>query len=131
MIPISSHFNFYLYSQITDMRKSFDGLCGLVTTAMKRDPLSGDVYVFVNRRRDKMKLLVWDRNGFWLFYKRLEQGTLQLPTPAMNQSVIDISYETLVMILEGIDLSSIKRRRRYQRSTGLQHATTTQENYPF
>ncbi|MDZ7364227.1 MAG: IS66 family insertion sequence element accessory protein TnpB [candidate division KSB1 bacterium] len=82
MFPITAHFKFYLYAQATDMRKSFDGLSGVVATVLGRDPTSGDVYVFVNRRHDRMKLLVWDRTGFWIFYKRLEHGTFQLPAPA-------------------------------------------------
>jgi transposase len=114
VIPLTAHFKFYLYAQATDMRKSFDGLSGMVTTALGRDPLSGDVYVFVNRRRDRMKLLVWDRTGFWIFYKRLEQGTFQLPSPTAEQASLELPYEELMMILEGIDLASIKRRRRYQ-----------------
>lgn len=77
--------------------------------------MSGDVYVFLNRRRDRMKLLLWDRNGFWLFYKRLEQGTFQLPTNFAEQSSLELRYDELLLILEGIDLASIKRRPRYQR----------------
>lgn len=116
MLTITTHFKFYLYTQATDMRKSFDGLCGLVTSALRRDPLSGDVYVFVNRRRDRMKLLVWDRTGFWIFYKRLEQGTFQLPHLLADKPSLELPYDELMMILAGIDLASIKRRRRYQRS---------------
>ncbi len=115
MFTITAHFKFYLYAQATDMRKSFDGLCGLVTSALRRDPLSGDVYVFVNRRRDRMKLLVWDRSGFWIFYKRLEQGSFQLPHPLAEHPSLELPYDELMMILEGIDLASIKRRRRYHR----------------
>jgi transposase len=96
------------------MRQGFDGLSGLVTSALARDPLSGDVYVFFNRRRDRMKLLVWDRTGFWIFYKRLERGTFQLPAHLADQASLEVPYEDLMMIIEGIDLSSIKRRRRYQ-----------------
>ncbi|MDZ7366876.1 MAG: IS66 family insertion sequence element accessory protein TnpB [candidate division KSB1 bacterium] len=115
MFPITAHFKFYLYAQATDMRKSFDGLSGVVTSALGRDPASGDVYVFVNRRRDRMKLLVWDRTGFWIFYKRLEQGTFQLPPLALAQPALELPYDELLLILEGIDLTSIKRRPRYQR----------------
>ncbi|MDZ7359362.1 MAG: IS66 family insertion sequence element accessory protein TnpB [candidate division KSB1 bacterium] len=86
MFPITAHFKFYLYAPATDMRKSFDGLSGVVTSALGRDPASGDVYVFVNRRRDRLKLLVWDRTGFWLFYKRLEQGTLSTAAPCGGSS---------------------------------------------
>jgi transposase len=113
MLPMLSRFNFYLCAQPTDMRKSFDGLCGLVSSALARDPMSGDVYVFFNRRRDRLKLLVWDRSGFWIFYKRLERGTFQFPAHFVNQAAIDVPYEDLMMIIEGIDLASVKRRVRY------------------
>lgn len=71
--------------------------------------------MFLNRRRDQMKLLLWDPTGFGLFYKRLEQGTFQLPTQFADQTSLELRYDELMMILEGIDLSSIKRRRRYHR----------------
>lgn len=96
------------------MRKSFDGLSGIVSSALGKDPLSGDVFIFINRRRDRMKLLVWDRSGFWLFYKRLEKGTFQFPPHPKLDCGIQLSYEELTMILEGIDLTSIKRHPRYQ-----------------
>lgn len=113
MLPIPSRLNFYLCAQPTDMRKSFDGLCGMVTSALARDPLSGDVYVFFNRRRDRLKLLMWDRTGFWIFYKRLERGTFQLPLHLSNHTSLNVPYEELMMIIEGIDLASAKRRVRY------------------
>jgi len=116
VIPLSARLKFYLYSHATDMRKSFDGLSGIVTSALARDPTGGDVYIFLNRRRDRMKLLLWDRTGFWLFYKRLEQGTFQLPANLDTQSSLELRYDELMLILEGIDLTSIKRRRRYYRS---------------
>ena len=87
----------------------------MVISALQQNPTSGDVYVFLNRRRDRMKLLLWDRTGFWLFYKRLEQGTFQLPMLPSDHASLELRYEELMMILEGIDLSSIKRRRRYHR----------------
>jgi len=114
MLPVFSGLRFYLYSQPTDMRKSFDGLSGIVTNARLGNPTSGDVYVFVNRRRDRMKLLVWERTGFWLFYKRLEQGTFQIPPHSADQKTIELSYDVLMMLVEGIDVTQIKRRRRYQ-----------------
>lgn len=94
------------------MRKSFDGLSGLINNELKKNPLSGDVFIFINKRRDRIKLLIWDRNGFWLFYKRLEKGRFQ-SLFANGQKGFSISYETLIMLLEGIDLNSIKRRKRY------------------
>ena len=116
MMPLSPALRFFLYAHATDMRKSFDGLSGIVTSALTRDPTSGEVYVFLNRRRDRMKLLLWDRpakRDFWLFYKRLEQGTLQLPGNLAEQTSVELRYDELLLILEGIDLDSIKRRRRY------------------
>ena len=75
------------------MRRGFDGLSGLVNSHLNQDALSGDVFVFINRRRNRIKLLVWDGDGFWLFYKRLEQGTFQLPTTTNNKLSIHLSYE--------------------------------------
>jgi transposase len=113
MLPVHSGLRFYLYRHPTDMRKSFDGLCGIIYTQLSADPLSGDVYVFLNRRRDRIKLLVWDRSGFWIFYKRLEKGTFQLPRIAAEQASLDLPYQELMLILEGIDLTHIRKRRRY------------------
>lgn len=115
MLPISSQSRFFLYVQPADMRKSFDSLQGIVNNHLNRDALSGEVYIFINKRRDRIKLLVWDGNGFWLLYKRLEKGRFQALSPAHERGV-SISYETLVMLLEGIDITSIKRRSRYQNS---------------
>ncbi len=97
----------YFYRPPADMRKSFDGLCALVKSGMKRDPMSGDVFVFVNRRRSHLKALSWDRNGFALFYKRLESGTFELPQQDMP------TWTQMVMLLEGVSLKSVKYRRRY------------------
>jgi transposase len=106
----------HLYLQPTDMRKNFDGLVGLVTSGLGKDPVRDGIFVFVNRRRDKMKILLWDRHGFWLLYKRLEAGCFQMP-PQENESSaaesLRLTYEQLVMIIEGIDLQSVKRRKRY------------------
>ena len=123
MITITSHLQFYLYPPATDMRKSFDGLSGIVTSLLARDPRSGEVYIFLNRRRDRMKLLLWDKTGFWLFYKRLEQGTFQLPPHTTQETAVDLPYAELLLILEGIDLSSIKRRPRYHRRAPAPHAS--------
>jgi len=118
MLPILPRLRFYLYTQPTDMRQGFDGLSGIITNSQLGDPVSGDVYVFVNRRRDRMKLLVWDRTGFWLFYKRLEKGTFQIPPATADQKSIELSYDILLMLVEGIDISSLKRRVRYQLQLG-------------
>jgi transposase len=105
----------YLYSHPTDMRKSFDGLVGLVIQDLKRNPLTDGLFVFVNKRCDRMKILVWDRHGFWLLYKRLEAGRFQIPPidHHMPPEALTISYEQIVMIIEGIDLLSVRRKKRY------------------
>ena len=76
---LSGHIRYYLYGPGTDLRKGFDGLSGLARNKLFRDPLSGDVFIFINRRRTLLKLLVWDQSGFVIYYKRLEFGTFELP----------------------------------------------------
>jgi transposase len=114
MFLFPSQFKFYLYNQPTDMRKSFDGLFGIIKASLKLDPLSGDVYVFMNKRRNRIKLLCWGGDGFWIFYKRLEKGTFQRPAEKSEKVTACLLYDELVMLLDGIDLKSIKRRQRYQ-----------------
>ena len=98
-----------------DMRKGFAGLSGLVRQHIDHELLSGDVFIFLNRRRDRIKLLMWDTTGFVLYYKQLEQGTFELPAVAKNGSE-ELFWSDLVMLLEGIEIKSIKRRKRYQRA---------------
>jgi len=95
------------------MRKSFDSLCQLVDTGMKRNPLSGEVFLFINRPRNRMKLLRWEYSGFILYYKRLESGTFELPVNPVNNNSIVINWPRLVMMVEGISLQHIKTRKRY------------------
>ncbi|MBK9291935.1 MAG: IS66 family insertion sequence element accessory protein TnpB [Bacteroidetes bacterium] len=75
---------YFLYLEPTDMRKSFDGLCGLVTSKLGQNPMSGDLYIFINKPRNCIKMLRWEPGGFVLFYKRLEQGRLQLPKQSID-----------------------------------------------
>ncbi len=91
------------------MRKGFYGLGNIVREHYHREPTDGSVYIFINKRRDKMKLLVWDRTGYVVYYKTLEEGTFELPTNEGTQ----INWDELVMILEGVKLDSIKRKKRY------------------
>jgi len=115
MIGINPSTPIYLCTIPCDMRKSFTGLCGMVINFMEKKPHSGHIFVFVNRMCTMMKILVWDRSGFWIFYKRLEQGSFQLPTfsTVHPQTNIVLSYEQLLLIIEGIDISTIQRRKRY------------------
>lgn len=116
MIGFSSSQRYFLFRPCTDMRKSFNGLCGLVSNSLKRNLLSGDVFIFINRDRNRIKLLVWDRSGFVIWYKRLEEGTFELPAIGEAQTDIEIKWSQLVLILEGIQLGSIKQRSRYSHS---------------
>ena len=107
--------SFYFYRRPTDMRKSFDGLFGLITALSDHDPLNGSAYIFINKRKNRIKLLLWDSDGFWIFYKRLEKGTFQVSFDFEDRKALEWSYDQLLMILSGIDVTSIKRRDRYKR----------------
>ena len=113
MISFSSAQRFFIYRSATDMRKSFDGLCGIVTNELGKPLATGDVFIFINKPRHSIKLLQWDRDGFVIYYKRLEQGTFEMPDCCGNTRDIEIKREELVMLLEGIELKSVKRRNRY------------------
>lgn len=98
-----------------DGRKSFDGLAGVVTSRLSRDPLSGDLYVFRNKRGDRLKILAWQGDGFALYLRRLEKGTFRFPTAATAE--VSITATELAMILGGIDFGSANRRPRYEHAT--------------
>ncbi len=98
------------------MRKSFDGLGGLVRQQMKLPLLSGDVFIFINKRRNQIKLLCWDTDGFCIYHKRLEKGTFELPQQFTNATSITLSALQLRLIPEGIQLQSIKHRPRFKLS---------------
>lgn len=114
MLSFSSRQRYHLYIGAVDMRKQFDGLAGLVRREFSQELMSGDVFIFVNRRSDRIKLLMWDASGFALYYKRLEAGTFELPLVQAGQSSVELSWSDLVLLLEGIELSSVKRRKRYR-----------------
>jgi len=99
----------------TDMRKGFDTLAVLVRDGLGYDPMSGHLFLFVGRRRDRIKILYWDRDGYALWYKRLEKGTFRMPVAKADAASIELKASELAMLLEGIDLRSIKRRQRFRR----------------
>lgn len=99
----------------TDMRRSFDGLMGLVRDFLGHDPFAGHLFVFCNRRGDRLKILWWDRDGLALFYKRLEEGIFALPALAADAKQVELSAADLQLILHGIDPSQAKRSKRYRR----------------
>ena len=113
MFSLSSSHSYHLYREACDMRKSFNGLSGLVRNELGRDPASGEVFVFLNRRRTLLKLLHWEAGGYVLYYKRLEAGTFIPPQPAGDQTVI--RWPELVLMVEGIQVKSSRQTPRYHR----------------
>ena len=96
------------------MRKGFDGLCGLVLAGMRRKIMMGDIFVFINRPATHIKLLQWEGDGFALYYKRLERGTFERPTGIYDNATMTISSEQLSLILQGISLQHVRKRKRYK-----------------
>jgi transposase len=106
----------FLHARPTDMRKSFDGLCGLIRGELRADPADGSLFLFVNRRGDRIKAIWWDRDGWALFYKRLEAGTYEMLRTQDDAAAVEIDATTLAMLLGGVTLDSAKRRKRYARA---------------
>ena len=115
MISLPHAVRVFLHTPATDLRKGFDALSGLVTTAFAQDPTSGPLFLFVNRRRDRLKILYWDRDGLAIWYKRLETGSFQIPAVSHDAVSIEMSPTQLSLILSGIDINSARQRKRYQR----------------
>lgn len=116
MLALSPSATIYFCTKPTDMRKGFDGLLALIQGHLLKDPFAGGLYVFVNRRRDRLKLLCWEGDGIGVYYKRLESGNYQFPTARPDQPSLVLSATDLSLILSGIDLKSVKRRKRYQQA---------------
>lgn len=117
MIAFSAQTRVYFAKAATDMRKSFRGLLTLTESVLQQQPASGHLFVFLNRRRDLMKILYWDGSGYCIWYKRLERGRFQLP-PALagaEPTGLELSTAQLSLILQGIDLSSARQRLRFHR----------------
>ena len=108
----------WLASEATDMRCGFDRLAERVRVVIGEDPLSGHLFIFRSRRGDRLKILHWDRDGFVLWYKRLEEGVFKLPRPEGTEQVLELRASELAMILDGIDVSKLKRVPRYERGEG-------------
>jgi len=120
VLSLPARVKVYLAKEVTDMRKSFDGLCAVVEHRFRRDPYGGDVFVFINRRRTYVKLLLWDGNGFWLLAKRLERGTFERWQPSSGEEThVEINRAQLLMLLEGVDLKKAEFRRHYDRFVGV------------
>jgi transposase len=112
MIMLPSAVRIFLCIRPTDLRKSFDGLTGLVQDCFGQDPLSGHLFLFLNRRRDRIKILYFDRDGLAIWYKRLEAGSFQMPQA--TQDGVELQPAQLAMLLSGIDLRTARQRKRFQ-----------------
>jgi transposase len=129
MMHLPASVRVYLCASACDMRKSFDGLHALVTQSMELDAFAGHLFVFANRRRDRIKILYWDRDGFAVWAKRLEEGTYAMPFDDSADKRREITAAELAALLSGIDLSQAKRRKRYRRSVA--EAAQTLKFRPF
>jgi transposase len=119
MFLLSPQTKVFLAKDPTDMRKSFRGLIVLTEAARNQDPASGHLFVFVNKRRDMLKILHWDGSGWWIWYRQLEQGTFQMPDPSsIDESGMELTPSQLSLILDGIDLTSARQRLRYRELAG-------------
>jgi transposase len=107
MISFPSHCRIYMAIEPINMNSSFDRLSLLVEEIIKQSPLNGHLFVFRNKQRDKIKLLLWDRNGFWIYYRRLERGRFKIPK--IKDQYIELSHDDLRLLLDGIDIEKLKR----------------------
>jgi transposase len=119
LFGLSSSTGYHLYARPSDMRKGFNALSGIVRNELARNPLSGEVFLFLNRRRTHIKLLVWDSTGYVIYYKRLEAGTFELPPVSPDEKSISLTRDKLMLILEGIELKSVKKRKRFSQIISL------------
>ena len=106
----------FMHTDATDMRKSFTGLCGIIRGVFGDDPADGSLFLFVNKRRDRIKALQWEGDGFVIWYKRLEQGTFEVVPAAGREKRVRIDATQLAMILGGVRLESAQRRKRFHRA---------------
>lgn len=113
LIHLPLNVRYYLYNGFTDMRCTFRGLTNMVRGELGYSPLSGDLFIFFNRRRDQIKILLWEHDGYSIFHRRLEKGSFELPQSTGEGKEMEITPEQLQFILQGVVLSSIERRKRY------------------
>ena len=112
MLNIPSTVSIFLHTRPTDMRKGFDGLSGIVRDQFSADPTDGSLFVFINRRGDRLKMLYFDGGGFWLYYRVLEAGTFEMISAEGESPVIEMDTTQLAMLLAGVSLVASKRRRK-------------------
>ncbi len=113
LMPSITAARIYLYAKDVDMRRSFDGLMAIVQLEFDKDIRQGDVFLFINKRRDRLKILWWDGDGLAIFTKRLERGTYQRPLAENDTNHVQVDRTELALLPSGIELTSVKRRKRY------------------
>lgn len=115
MLSLPSSVRIFVARRPVDLRKAFDGLCAVARDALQLDPFTGHLFVFFNRRRDRIKLLLWERNGFWLFYKRLERGTFEMLSDIAERDCthVEIDARQLRLVLDGIDMKKLRFRKHF------------------
>lgn len=124
MIGLSMPGRIFIATAPVDMRKAHDGLCAVVRDCFHEDPFSGDVFVFLNRRRDRVKLLVWDKGGFWLLYKRLEKGRFEaIRASTAGSPSAPLDRAQLAMLLDGFEIKSARKRKHFGREIRLEPRT--------
>jgi len=123
MLSFASGMKIFVYTQVTDMRKGFNGLSGVVREEFGADPTDGSLFIFINRRRDRMKLLHFDGGGYWLYYRLLEAGTFEELKPKDDSCRLQLDATQLSMLLSGVSLvASQRRRKRYSEKSTKQAA---------
>ena len=113
MLALSAACRYYFYRGITDFRCGFDALSGIVRSQLGHDPTTGDIFIFLNRKRNQIKLLHFEGDGFALYHKRLEAGNFEVPDASDSPHQATISSDELMLILKGIHLKSVRRRKRF------------------
>ena len=114
MLSVPPSVKVFLYSQAADLRRGYDGLAAIVKDAMDEDPLSGSLFVFVNKRGNRIKLLYWDRDGYAIWYKRLEKG--MFPIPVNRTEDFRLAHHQLAMLLEGMECTGMRGKKRFSLS---------------
>ena len=117
MLTLPSNVSVLLHRAPVDIRKSFDGLLGIIRSSLHADPLTPTFFVFFNKDRNKLKILYWDNDGFAIWYKRLEKGTFHLTLPDTGKTSVTLTRAQLAMLLEGIDFQNVKQRKRFFKKT--------------
>jgi transposase len=116
VLTLPASVRIYVAAEAVDLRRGFDGLAATTRSVIREDPLSGHLFVFTNRRRNRVKVLLWDRTGYLLLYKRLERGTFHLPLqPEEGSRHVELDGAELGLMLEGVDLRGAQRRERWRR----------------